>query len=438
MTTDSNNPLEKFLAVPGAKTTLPVSAAREGFSFEFANEARKYFDNFHYQMGGDHALYYSLRLSEFLPTAVAAPGSPVKELKTAHHSKIGHKVGQVRFTVKEGDMTLDEYVVHPHHRVQGVLIAHKGKIAYEAYPGMNQDDHHIWMSAAKTTVGLTFALLEAEGKVDVQKQVVDYVPELKGTNWDGITVLNALNMSLGLELEETLQAIIDPTSLIVRFFSAEFGQPAPGATKVEHWLDVLKEAKNIEGEEQGTHMRYCSATTTVLNYMAEKIENKPWIDIFQERVWSKVGARGPIMFNLTPEGTAVAHGLVATTLRDFARFAMLFTPSWHHAAHEQVVSPEVLKRIQTAGNSAAYKKSGTFHDHREYFGEDPDSNSFQFDDVFVDGAMFKHGNTGQGIYVDPGRDVVGVYFSTNGYIPPYGEDKMAGFIRRAAKMLAGD
>ena len=389
-------------------------------------------------MGGDHALYYNLRLSEFLPTAVAAPAGSVKPLEVAHHFRIGHKVGQVRFTPKEGEMTLDEYVVHPNHRVQGVLIAHKGKIVYEAYPGMNQDDHHIWMSAAKTTVGLIFALLEAEGKVDVQKQVVDYVPELKGTNWDGITVLNALNMSLGLELEETLQAITDPTSLIVRFFSAEFGQPAPGATQVEHWLDVLKEAKNIEGEEQGTHMRYCSATTTVLNYMAEKIENKPWIDIFHELVWAKVGADNPIMFHLTPEGTAVAHGLVATTLRDFARFAMLFTPSWHHAAHEQVVSPEVLKRIQTGGNSAAYKKGGTFHDHREYFGEDPESNSFQFDDVFADGAMFKHGNLGQGIYVDPGRDVVGVYFSTNGYIAPYGEDKMAGFIRRAAKMLAGE
>jgi hypothetical protein len=26
---------------------------------------------------------------------------------------------------------------------------------------------------------------------------------------------------------------------------------------------------------------------------------------------------------------------------------------------------------------------------------------------------------------------------TNGYIPPYGEDKMAGFIRTAAKILAG-
>jgi len=60
------------------------------------------------------------------------------------------------------------------------------------------------------------------------------------------------------------------------------------------------------------------------------------------------------------------------------------------------------------------------------------------DVAFVNGAMYKHGNVGQGIYVDPGRDVVGVYFSTNGYIPPYGEDKLPGFIRRTAKMLAGD
>ena len=433
----NDSPLAKFLAVPGATTTLPVSAAKQDFTPAFISEARANFNNFHYQMGGDHALYYNLRLTEFLPTAVAPPAASVKELQVTTDSEATQMVGQVRFTPKEGEMSLDEYVVHPNHRVQGVLIAHKGKIVYEAYPGMKRDDHHIWMSAGKTTVGLVFALLEAEGKVNVQKQLVEYVPELKGTNWDGITVLSALNMSLGLALEETLQAIVDPTSLIVRFFSAEFGQPAPDATKVEHWMDVIKGADTIEGEDQGTHMRYCSATTTLLVSIAERIENKAWIDIFHERVWWKIGARNPIMFNLTPEGTAVAHGLVATTLQDFARFAMAFTPSWHHAAHEQVVPPEVLTRIQTAGNSAAYKVGATFAEHREYFGEDPDSNSFQFDDVFADGALFKHGNLAQGIYVDPGRDVVGVYFSTNGYIAPYGEDRMPGFIRRAAKMLAG-
>jgi hypothetical protein len=138
------------------------------------------------------------------------------------------------------------------------------------------------------------------------------------------------------------------------------------------------------------------------------------------------------LYTLTPDGTAVAHGLLSTTLRDFARYAMLFTPSWHRAAHEQVVSDEVLKRLQTAGNPKAYEDSATHKSDTTYFGEEPHMNSYQFDSVFSDGAMFKHGNLAQGIYVDPARDVVGVYFSTN-----MGEDKAPGFIRRAAKVLAG-
>jgi len=62
----------------------------------------------------------------------------------------------------------------------------------------------------------------------------------------------------------------------------------------------------------------------------------------------------------------------------------------------------------------------------------------KFDAVFKDGALWKHGNVGQGIYIDPARDFVGVYYSTNGYIPPYGEDKMPGYLRRAAKFLNGE
>lgn len=148
-----SNPMPKYLEVPGAKVTLPVGAAKKGFSAEFVSEARKYYGQFHWQMGGDHALYYNLRASEFLPTAVAAPSRPAKDLESARNAE----VGKVRFATKEGEMALDDYVVHPNHRVQGVLIAHEGKVVCEAYPGMRAEDHHVWMSAAKTTVGLVFS-----------------------------------------------------------------------------------------------------------------------------------------------------------------------------------------------------------------------------------------------------------------------------------------
>jgi len=44
---------------------------------------------------------------------------------------------------KEGELTLGEYIVHPHHRVQGVLMIHKGRVVFEEYPGMNPMDRHV-------------------------------------------------------------------------------------------------------------------------------------------------------------------------------------------------------------------------------------------------------------------------------------------------------
>jgi len=34
----------------------------------------------------------------------------------------------------------------------------------------------------------------------------------------------------------------------------------------------------------------------------------------------------------------------------------------------------------------------------------------------MDGVLYKHDNLGQGIYIYPKRDFVGVYLSTNGYL----------------------
>ena len=68
------------------------------------------------------------------------------------------------------------------------------------------------------------------------------------------------------------------------------------------------------------------------------------------------------------------------------------------------------------------------------------ANSMQFDAVFNDGALHRHGNLGQGIYIDPEGDFVGVYFSTNGYAPPMVRTRYQGFragLPRTLMALAG-
>jgi hypothetical protein len=125
----------------------------------------------------------------------------------------------------------------------------------------------------------------------MDKEVFDYLPEFKGTNWDGISMLDAANMATALQLEETLDAIVDTESIIVRFFSAEFGAPNPATGKVENWLSILKEAEKIEGEAPGYRFRYSSAVTQIFVVIAERIENKAWAKIFEERVWGNMTAR---------------------------------------------------------------------------------------------------------------------------------------------------
>ena len=91
----------------------------------------------------------------------------------------------------------------------------------------------------------------------------------------------------------------------------------------------------------------------------------------------------------TLDGTTVAHGLLSTTLQDFARIGLLFTPSWSVTAHTPVVSDTVLKRLQTGGNKKeAFVNSTKYPALCDDFGEPPMTTSFQFDAVFEDGVVF--------------------------------------------------
>lgn len=426
--------VKQFLDTPGAKVNLPVSAAKEPFTVEFIKEARKQFSNFHLQMGGDHALYYLGHISEFRSHCHCAPHETYKPLEIV----IDEKVGQLRQKTSQGELTLDEYVDHKLFRLQGIMLLHKGKVVYQKFPGMNPTDRHVWASSTKTTVGLVVAMLAEEGKVDVSKPVTDYVSALKGTDWDDVPVIDVLNHTSGIDNEETDKAILSPDSVVVRFFSAFFGSPNPATGKIEDWIDVTRSMKRLKGEKPGDRNRYSSTNTAVLTRLVEEIEQLPWAAVFEKRVWSRVGARFSADFMLAPDGTAAAFGMLSTTLEDFAKYGLLYTPSWPKVAHERVISPEVLKRIQNGGNPKSFEGSAKAKGGPGAFNELPLGQSYQFDFSFKGGALYKGGNLGQALYVDPARDFVGVAFSANPYVPPYGEFKAPAFMRAAAKMMGGE
>ncbi|QBY05235.1 class A beta-lactamase-related serine hydrolase [Thalassotalea sp. HSM 43] len=428
------NPMEAALQVDGAKVNLSVEAAKHAYTPEFIDAARANFSNFHWQMGGDHALYYNMHMNEFMPTAIASPHVDYKPLPRNINAELDDLKVQ---TSAKGEMTMAQYLADPQFRTQGFMLIHKGEVVYESYPGMKPSDRHIWTSAAKTSVGLVVAQLVDEGKIDPQKPVPVYVPELKGTVWEDVRVLDLLNHTTGLDNEETLQSILNPDSPVVRFFAAGFGSPRHSTGQVESWMDVALDTEKLPGEKAGEHFRYASLNTTVLTQMVENIENTSWVKVFEDRVWSKMTARQPALFNLTPDGMALPVGLMSTTLEDMARYGTLFTPSWPAVATEQVVSADVLHTIKTSGDEKTHENSSKQLSSVGIFNEMTSSQSYQFDFIFADGAIGKSGNLGQFLYIDSDRDFVGVVFSTNPYHSGFGESKAPALMRSAAKQLAG-
>ena len=410
----------------------PMAKWKKPQSLDFIAGANERFNFPNWQSGNDDSVYYNLNIPSYFHARVVMPPDEYSVLTR----NIQPDLLDITFTAHDGTTTppLKEYLVGP-RQVQAMMMAHKGKVVFETYPGMNPTDIHVWMSASKTTAGLLVSMLVDEGKMDLDKPIPEYVPELKGSAWDNITLKNTMNMSVALDNEETFESLSNPASWISKFFSAVFGV---GGGNPSLWRKLLKEAQPLPNEKPGDRFRYSTSNTQVLVLAVEHVTQMPWQAYWNQRVWSRIGARNPFIIGLTPDGTPVGGGLNNTNPEDMLRYAILYTPSWNVVSKEQVISDKLLKLIQTMGDPKAYKVSTELEYGTKWFGETPMMNTAQWDHAFADGAMFKHGNMGQGIYVDPARDFCGMYFglaSNDESIA--GIDHSPGYMRAAAKMLAG-
>jgi len=368
------------------------------------------------------AHWWCTHISQCMPTAVIQGGS-VMPLEKAPRAEIWN----VRAETHLEPLPLSDFLQHPGSGARGYIAVHAGRIVAEAYPDLRPHDMHMWASCAKPTAGLVIELLIEDGIIDDSQPFGTYMPEFAGTDWAGVRIADAMDMTTGMDCEENDETRADPSSNAIRAFMAEFSEPY--GDKVERLPDVLKNVRQVDSP--GHKFEYSSPTTQMLVLLAESVTNCKWTEFFAQRVWDHVGAEGPFLQHLTPDGIALAHGVTSGCLRNLARFGMLYTPSWHNTANKQIVSESILSRIRTPRRSRGFFMRGfdgpVFRDYLD--DETMISNSRQWDAVWEDGDMFKSGFMGQGLYVSPGRDLVIAYFST---IP---EMYMARYLRPVAGLF---
>ncbi|WP_319825957.1 serine hydrolase domain-containing protein [Thalassovita sp.] len=356
---------------------------------------------------GEVAHWWCTHISEVMPTALAhsplAPGG----LEDAQMDA----VLEITAETDLGALTLRDFLAHPQSGARGIVVIKSGKVVAESYPDLRADQPHLWASCAKPMAGLIIEHLIDAGRIDDAHGIGEYVPALRDTDWHDVSVRQVMDMTPGMDCEENEQTRADPTSNAIRAFRAEFNHPVNG--KVETLLEVLQSSRRID--TPGKKFEYGSPCTQVLVYLAEAVAELPWAEQLRRNVWSHLRADGPVQVHLSPDGIALAHGVVSSRLRDMARFGMLYTPSWSRVADQQVVSDAVLARIRKGVRDKGFFMNGydgpVFVDR---LGDDTMlGNARQWDCIWPDGDLYKGGFMDQGLYVSPDRDLVIAYFSTS-------------------------
>jgi hypothetical protein len=347
-------------------------------------------------------------LPALYPHVLIHRAGPISELANA---SVGSPVGEQVVDTRLGSLPLDAYVYHPESAVDGIVILEHGKIRYEAYPRMRPFEKHTLQSVSKPFAGLMIGILEARGLIDVDEPVETYLPEMRGSGWEGVPVQDVLDMASGTEARETdPDSKEDPAHPYYQYdltIRQGFGSRDPELASTYALV-----ARFRQDRPAGEAFEYSSVNTFVLAWLAEQVSGLPYHELLSQELWRKIGAEADSLLLTSPHGAPSADGFIFATLRDVARFGLLFTPSWPLVAAEPIVPADLLHRIQQHGRPELY----TSRDGQEWaapYGEDqPSHNAWQWDKVWPDGDIYKAGWGGQGLHVSPSRDLVIAYFGT--------------------------
>lgn len=381
----------------------PIKEFKKDIDPEKALEYRKEYRSKNYLINGDVGTYAFLNFPEFYLTAtVNKNAGQVAMLE----EELDDAIWETMTDTKLGKMPLRDLVNTEEAKMQGLLVIHDGKIVLEDYNGMRQLDKHNWFSAAKQLLGLTVHILEEDGLIDLEQSVHHYIPEFDNDDWKKVKVKHLLHHVSGMDYVETNENFANPDhtlNKIVRYsLSTRFEEAG------ESVFDLVKDVRSHI--EPGVKYEYASPNTQILGFIVERVTNKKFEEVVSERIWAQVGMETDGQYALSAQGEAISAGFFGSRLRDFGRFAMLYTPSWDKVANKQIISDSYFTKAYD--NELAPALINGWDDSKApAFKEGQSHASYQWDIVFDDGDMYKAGRYGQGIYVSPETNTVVVFFS---------------------------
>jgi CubicO group peptidase (beta-lactamase class C family) len=217
-----------------------------------------------------------------------------------------------------------------------LLVIKDGAIGFERYTLTGGPaTHWMSMSVAKSFVSALVGIAVGDGFIrGVEAPITDYVPELKGSAYDGVSIKDVLQMSSGARWNEDYS---DPDSDLVRSGAVL----ANGGSFNSVAIGMKRQ------REPGSFNLYNSFDTQALGMLLVKATGRSIADYMQEKLWHPLGMEEDGHWIVDDEQMEMAYGGLQATAHDFAKIGELFRLNglWHG---RQIVPADWVKASLTA------------------------------------------------------------------------------------------
>jgi CubicO group peptidase (beta-lactamase class C family) len=261
-------------------------------------------------------------------------------------------------TFEVGDIRLSLYDYMTRRRTDGLLILKRGEVALERYgigsgPESRRTSYSIAKSLTSTLVGA--ALHDgAIGSLDDRCDL--YLPRLRGSAYEGVTVGNAMRMCSGVAWSDKDDGEADGSRL-----HQALVRRRPGSI-----LDLL--CALPRAQPQGAVFNYSTVESCLLGALVAAATRRPLADYCAETIWGPAGMEADGYWALEAEGGGQELGGagVSARLRDLGRFGQLvledgeafsgrrvLPPGWRDLAGQPDSAPTAFGRLMP-GSPAGY------------------------------------------------------------------------------------
>ena len=269
---------------------------------------------------------------------------------------------------------IDQYMAG--QRAAGLVIIQDGKIRLERY-GLDFSAQGRWtsFSVAKSFTSTLVGAAIADGSIkSLEDKVSAYVPGLRGSAYDDVSVRQLLTMSSGVKWNEDYE---DPKADVAQFIKVK---PDPGMDATVSYLRKLPRA-----HPPGTVWNYNTGETNLVGVLVSSAVKKPLTQYLHEKIWQPAGMEAQATWLLGQTGHEIAGCCIQAATRDFARFGLFVLDGGKGVVPADWFAQATVKQKDIGDPGHGY--------------------GFQWW-TYDDGSFAAQGIFGQGIFIDPKRNLV--------------------------------